>query len=212
MSERARPNLLYIHSDQHNAAVAGCYGDQHVHTPHLDRLAGAGALFTSNYCCSPICVPSRMAMLTGRHPWQNEVWTNSHVLNSGIPTLAHSMGAAGYRPALIGRMHSVGPDQLHGYCERLVGDHSPNFPAFPKISSILGQLHGTAGPERTSLRLAGAGQSGYQVHDEAVTAAAVDWLNRLGVQPSRRRGRRALFAQRWLHVATSALRGAPRRL
>ena len=53
MSERARPNLLYIHSDQHNAAVAGCYGDQHVHTPHLDRLAGAGALFTSNYCCSP---------------------------------------------------------------------------------------------------------------------------------------------------------------
>ncbi len=182
MSERARPNLLYIHSDQHNAAVAGCYGDQHVHTPHLDRLAVAGALFTSNYCCSPICVPSRMAMLTGRHPWQNEVWTNRHVLNSGIPTLAHSMGAAGYRPALIGRMHSVGPDQLHGYCERLVGDHSPNFPAFPKVGAILGQLHGTAGPDRVSIQRAGAGQSGYQVHDEVVTAAAVDWLNRLGVR------------------------------
>ncbi len=180
MSQRSRPNLLYIHSDQHNAAVTGCYGDAQVHTPHLDRLAQGGAHFTSNYCCSPICVPSRMATLSGRHPWQNEVWSNSHVLNSNVPTLAHSMGIAGYRPALIGRMHAVGPDQLHGYCERLVGDHSPNFPGIPTADR--GALQGTAGPERISIRHAGVGQSGYQVHDEAVTAAAVDWLNRLGVR------------------------------
>ena len=180
MPKRARPNLLYIHSDQHNAAVTGCYGDAQALTPNLDRLASAGALFTSTYCCSPICVPSRMATLSGRHPWQNEVWTNNHVLNSGVATLAHSMGAAGYRPALIGRMHSIGPDQLHGYCERLVGDHSPNFPGVPDVSR--GVLHGSAGPARISLQRAGAGQSGYQVHDEAVTAAAVDWLNRLGVR------------------------------
>lgn len=180
MPERARPNLLYIHTDQHNAAVTGCYGDAQAHTPNLDRLARAGALFTSNYCCSPICVPSRMATLSGRHPWQNEVWGNNHVLNSGVPTLAHSMGVAGYRPALIGRMHSIGPDQLHGYSERLVGDHSPNFPGIPTADR--GALQGTAGPERISLQRAGPGQSGYQVHDEAVTAAAVDWLNRLGVR------------------------------
>ena len=121
-----------------------------------------------------------MAMLSGRHPWQNEVWTNSHMLNSGVPTLAHNMGVAGYRPALIGRMHSVGPDQLRGYCERLVGDHSPNFPGATEV--ILGALHGTAGPDRASLQRSGPGQSGYQVHDEAVTAAAVDWLNRLGLR------------------------------
>ena len=180
MSDRSRPNLLYIHSDQHNAAVTGCYGDAHVHTPHLDRLARDGAHFTSTYCCAPICVPSRMATLSGRHPWQNEVWGNNHVLNSSVPTLAHSMGVAGYRPALIGRMHSVGPDQLRGYCERLVGDHSSNFPGIP--TAHRGALQGTAGPERISLRNSGAGQSGYQVHDEDVTAAAVDWLNRLGVR------------------------------
>ena len=180
MHARSRPNLLYIHSDQHNAAVTGCYGDGQVHTPNLDRLARTGAHFTSAYCCSPICVPSRMAMLSGRHPWQNEVWTNGHILNSGVPTLAHSMGVAGYRPALIGRMHSVGPDQLRGYCERLVGDHSPNFPGIPDVSR--GPLHRAAGPDRVSIQRAGAGQSGYEVHDEAVTAAAVDWLNRLGVR------------------------------
>ena len=116
-----RPNLLYIHSDQHNPAVTGCYGDPLVQTPHLDGLAARGVVFDSVYCPSPICVPSRMSMLNGRYPYENEVWTNSHILDSGSPTFAHAMGAAGYNPVLIGRMHSLGPNQLHGYAERLVG-------------------------------------------------------------------------------------------
>ncbi|MEZ4869857.1 MAG: sulfatase-like hydrolase/transferase [Caldilineaceae bacterium] len=180
MSSMQRPNLLYIHTDQHNPYVTGCYGDPLVQTPNLDRLAASGVVFTNTYCNSPICVPSRMAMLTGRHPYQNEVWTNSHVLDSAIPTLAHSMGAAGYHPVMIGRMHSVGPDQLHGYAERLVGDHSPNFPG--GRGPDRGILDGTAGPDRVSLVKSGAGQSAYQVHDEYVTAATVDYLNRLGVK------------------------------
>lgn len=175
-----RPNLLYIHTDQHNPAVLGCAGDPLVETPNLDRLAAGGAIFSNVYCCSPICVPSRMSMLTGRHPYQNQVWTNNHHLDSGIPTLAHSMGAAGYRPVLAGRMHAVGPDQLHGYTERYIGDHSGNFLGGVPVDR--GVLDGTAGPERTSLIRSGAGQSGYQVHDEAVAAAAVDYLNRLGVE------------------------------
>jgi choline-sulfatase len=176
----ARPNLLYIHSDQHNPLVLGCAGDKLIETPNLDRLAAEGVLFSGVYCSSPICVPSRMSMLTGRHPSQNQVWTNNHLLDSGIPTLAHSMGAAGYHPVLIGRMHSVGPDQLHGYAERFVGDHSGNFLGGAPVDR--GVLDGTAGPERVSLTRAGAGQSAYQVHDEDVCAAAVNYFNRLGVQ------------------------------
>ena len=121
------PNLLYIHSDQHNPYVTGCYGDPLVQTPHLDSLAAEGVVLENVYCPSPICVPSRMSMLSGRYPYENAVWTNSHILDSGIPTFAHAMGAAGYQPVLIGRMHSLGPDQLHGYAERLVGDHGPNY-------------------------------------------------------------------------------------
>ena len=109
MSTTQSPNLLYIHSDQHNPYVLGCSGDPLVQTPNLDRLAAGGAIFENVYCPSPICVPSRMATLTGRHPFQNEVWGNSHMLDSGIPTLAHAMGAANYHPVLIGRMHAVGP-------------------------------------------------------------------------------------------------------
>lgn len=180
MTTQPRPNLLYIHTDQHNPYVTGCYGDPLVQTPNLDRLAANGVVFENTYCNSPICVPSRMAMLTGRHPYQNAVWTNSHVLDSGIPTLAHAMGAAGYKPVLIGRMHAVGPDQLHGYAERLVGDHSGNH--IGGRGPDRGVLDGTAGPERVSVVKSGPGQSAYQVHDEYVTAATVDYLNRLGVK------------------------------
>jgi choline-sulfatase len=175
-----RPNILHILSDQHSPFVAHCYGDSVVQTPNLDRLAARGARFDAAYCPSPICVPSRASMLTGRHPYQNECWNNSHILDSGIPTFAHALGAAGYRTAVVGRMHSLGPDQLRGYSERLIGDHSPNFegnPAPPR-----GLLDGTAGPARVSLTNSGVGQGGYQVHDEYVTAAAVDWLNRRGIE------------------------------
>ena len=87
-----RPNLLYIHSDQHNPAVTGCYGDPLVQTPHLDGLAARGVVFDNVYCPSPICVPSRMSMLNGRYPYENEVWTNNHILDPGSPTFAHAMG------------------------------------------------------------------------------------------------------------------------
>jgi choline-sulfatase len=178
MSER--PNLLYLHSDQHSPFVMGAYGDPLVQTPNLDRLAQRGVVLDGCYCPSPICVPSRMSALTGRYPHENRVWTNSHILDSATPTLAHAMGAGGYRPALVGRMHSVGPDQLHGYAERLVGDHGPNQPGGRGANH--GSLTGTAGPARVSLEKSGAGQSAYQVHDEDVTAAAVNWLDRYGVR------------------------------
>jgi len=174
------PNLLYLHSDQHSAFVLGCCGDSLVHTPNLDRLAARGVVLDSTYCPSPICVPSRMSTLAGRHPHQIGVWTNNHILDAAIPTFAHAMGAAGYRPVLVGRMHAVGPDQLHGYADRLVGDHGPNHLGGGGVDH--GELAGTAGPARVSLEKSGPGQSAYQVHDEDVAAAAVNHLNQLGVR------------------------------
>ena len=176
----SKPNLLYIHSDQHDPYVTGCYGDKVVQTPNLDSLAANGVVFENCYCPSPICVPSRMSMLSGRYPFENEVWTNSHILNSSIPTFAHAMGAGGYDPVLVGRMHSNGPDQLHGYAQRLVGDHGPNHSGGGGVNH--GMLSGTAGPARVSLTKSGIGQSAYQVHDEDVTAATVAYLDRLGVK------------------------------
>ena len=113
-------------------AVIGAYGDEIVDTPNLDRLAANGAIFTGAYCGSPICVPSRTALVTGRYPYETEVWTNDQILSSAVPTYAHSLGAAGYDPVQIGRMHFNGMDQLHGFSRRYVGDHSPNYPGSPR--------------------------------------------------------------------------------
>ena len=71
MTQDTRPNVLFIQSDQHCAAVTGCYGDPIVQTPNLDRLAARGVVMDSAYCASPICVPSRSSLLTGRHPFEN---------------------------------------------------------------------------------------------------------------------------------------------
>ena len=174
-----RPNILFIQSDQHGAAVTGCYGDPLAQTPHLDGLAARGVVLDNVYCASPLCVPSRSSLLTGRYPYENHVWTNRHILDSGTPTFAHAMGAAGYKPVQIGRMHFLGPDQLHGYAVRLVGDHGPNYPGGRPADH--GMLDGTAGPHRVSLEKSGHGQNAYQVHDEYVTNATVDYINRLGV-------------------------------
>jgi len=178
MPSTKQPNLLYIHSDQHAAAVAACYGDPLVQTPNLDRLAKEGVVLENVYCPSPLCTPSRMSMFSGRFPYENQVWTNYHCLDSGIPTLAHALGAAGYQPILFGRMHSIGPDQLRGYAERYVGDHCSNYTESSNVDH--GELQGTQGPKRVSLIKSGSGQNAYQVHDEDVTQETVAYINQLG--------------------------------
>jgi len=169
-----RPNLLFLFSDQHAQRVAGCYGDATGATPNLDRLAAEGIVFDNVYCPSPLCVPSRMAMLTARHPYEQECWTNDDYLRSDAPTWVHGVGAAGYRPVLAGRLHSMGPDQLHGYAERMVGDHSPNWGGVPRHD--LGVLDKANDPWRESLERSGIGQSAYQVKDADTASAACTFL------------------------------------
>ncbi len=170
----SKPNILFLMSDQHTQKVTGCYGDDVVSTPHLDRLAARGVAFDNAYCPSPICTPSRMSLLTGRWPSTQSCWTNADMLASDIPTYLHGLGAAGYAPALAGRLHSIGPDQLHGYVQRLVGDHSSNWVG--ATTHDMGVLNRTNDPFRVSLERSGKGQSSYELHDVDVADAASDWL------------------------------------
>ena len=115
-----QPNIIFILSDQHAFNVLGCTGDDIVRTPHLDKLASEGVVFKNTYTPSPICVPARMSLLTGKFPSSQQCWTNSDALSSDTPTTAHALGAAGYSPTLVGRMHAIGPDQLHGYAKLVI--------------------------------------------------------------------------------------------
>ena len=185
-----RPNILFLLSDQHSYKVAGCYGDALGATPNIDRIARHGVTFDNAYCASPICTPSRMSLLTGQWPHKQSCWTLEDQLASDLPTYAHALGAAGYRTILAGRMHSIGPDQLHGFSERHIGDCSPNWLGAGRQD--LGVLAGAQGPSApaaggeavraVSISRSGRGQSGYEVVDDATTDAACTRLAELGAE------------------------------
>ncbi|MFM7568791.1 MAG: sulfatase-like hydrolase/transferase, partial [Betaproteobacteria bacterium] len=101
------------------------YGHRQVQAPHLAALASQGIVFDRAYCNSPICAPSRFSMMTGRLPSRIGVYDNGSEFPSAIPTIAHYLGRAGYSTTLCGKMHFVGPDQLHGYEERLITEIYP---------------------------------------------------------------------------------------
>ncbi len=169
-----RPHVILIISDQHARAIMGCQGDPYIRSPHLDSLAEGAVRCTAAYAPSPLCVPSRMAMLCGRMPMDNGIHHNSQTLASHVPTIAHSMAAAGYRTVLCGRMHFVGPDQRHGYHHRLVGDHTRTSPALREMP--MGLFDGSTGQDGRCLDHSGAGRSTVMAYDEAVTNAACQYL------------------------------------
>ena len=112
-------------ADQLAAGHLPVYGHPVVQTPTLSRLAAEGAVFDSAYCASPLCAPSRAAMLTGRLPSRIGVYDNAAELAAETPTFVHLLRAAGYSTTLAGKMHFVGPDQLHGFEQRLTSDVYP---------------------------------------------------------------------------------------
>ncbi len=171
-----QPNILFIISDQHAPTVMGCAGDRVVRTPHLDALAARGVRFENAYCGAPLCVPSRMTMLTGRHCSDIGVWSNSCYLGSDVPTFAHSLGAAGYETVLCGRMHFIGPDQRHGFHRRIIGDVAAYGPGGGRGASLGERMAGASGQTYPAVAISGAGRTAYQAYDEAVGATAREFL------------------------------------
>jgi len=119
------PNVLLLMVDQLAAAWLPAYGHRVVRAPHLDALAAESVVFDSAYCASPLCQPSRAAMLSGALPSRTGVFDNAAEMPASLPTVAHRLRLAGYRTCLAGKMHFVGPDQLHGFEERLTTDVYP---------------------------------------------------------------------------------------
>ncbi|MBX7164923.1 MAG: sulfatase [Pirellulales bacterium] len=101
----ARPNILFIFSDDHAAQAISAYGSKLIQTPHLDRLAQEGMIFRNCFCTNSICAPSRAVVLTGKHSHLNGVLDNSKRFDGNQPNVAKLLRAAGYQTALIGKWH-----------------------------------------------------------------------------------------------------------
>ena len=118
-------NILLIQCDQLAAAFLPVYGNRVAVTPNLDRLAQRSAVFESAYCNFPLCAPSRFSMLSGHLASTIGAYDNGAEFPSSIPTFAHYLRSMGYQTCLVGKMHFVGADQLHGFEERLTTDIYP---------------------------------------------------------------------------------------
>ena len=122
---KSQPNILIIMADQLAAKALGCYGNREVMSPHIDRLASEGVLFENAYTSSPLCTPARYAFMTGQNISRCKGYDNASYMAATQPTFAHYLRRAGYRTCLSGKMHFIGPDQLHGFEERLTTDIYP---------------------------------------------------------------------------------------
>lgn len=102
---KARPNFLFIITDQHRADHLGCYGNPVVRTPHIDSLAARGARFDRFYVANPVCQPNRASLMTGRMPSLHGVRHNGIPLSLDHVTFVELLAAAGYRTGLVGKSH-----------------------------------------------------------------------------------------------------------
>jgi choline-sulfatase len=112
-------------ADQMVPTALPFHGHPITRTPAMSALAESGVVFDSAYTASPLCSPARASFMTGLLPSQTHTYDNAAEFASEIPTFAHYLRGLGYRTVLSGKMHFCGPDQLHGFEERLTTDIYP---------------------------------------------------------------------------------------
>lgn len=143
-----RPNIVLILADDLGYGELGCYGQQVIRTPNLDRMAEGGMRFTQFYAGATVCAPSRSVLMTGQHQGHTRVRGNAgaehpqaQALRPEDVTVAKLLQSAGYRTALIGKwgLGDVGPaetglprkqgfDEFLGYLnQQHAHNHFPDF-------------------------------------------------------------------------------------
>ncbi|MGW1342831.1 sulfatase-like hydrolase/transferase [Kribbella sp. NPDC002412] len=173
-----RPNILVVLSDEHTASAAGWAGHPQVRTPHLDRLAAQSVSFDRAYTNSPMCVPSRLSLMTGKYVHQIGAWDNGVIPGPDFRSWGHHL--RDYQTVIAGRTHFNGPDRLLGFDRRLTDDldcwvdHSGR----PPRRTAEWQR-----PTNSHVTEHGAGDHVHTRHDVAATDAALDFLSDPGPQP-----------------------------
>jgi len=139
-------NVIYILADDLGYGDLGCYGQQLIQTPHLDRMASEGMRFTQHYAGTSVSAPSRAALMTGLHTGHTHIRGNYEIspegqapLKEGTFTIGHLMQKAGYTTGLFGKWglgypgsgsepNDMGFDEFYGYvCQRQAHDAYPEF-------------------------------------------------------------------------------------
>ena len=165
-------NLLFIISDQHQAAALGCAGHPLVQTPHLDALAESGTRFRNAYTNCAICVPARASLATGRYVHEIGNWDNGLPYDGVIPSWMHRLRDNGRTIDTIGKLHFRGGDD-YGFTREIEALHVVGGIGDPAMGIRDGSL---TRESRIGIDEAGPGDSTYQQYDIRNRENAIRWL------------------------------------
>ena len=155
----ARPNIVYIMTDDHTAQMMSCYGHSPIQTPNLDRLAHEGVRFTNSFVANSLSGPSRACMLTGKFSHKNGFTNNEHgIFDGSQQTMPKLMQQAGYQTAIIGKWHLVSTPTGFDHWDILQGQGEYYNPTF---------LHQDGTQSR---------ETGYCT--DVITDKAIQWMER----------------------------------
>ncbi len=139
----ARPNIIFIFTDDHAYQAIGAYGSKINKTPNIDRLANEGLLFRNAFVTNSICAPSRAVILTGKHSHLNGVIDNGSRFDSTQQTFPKLLQQAGYQTAMVGKWHLKTQPTGFDYWKVLPGQghyYNPDFRTPDGIQRIEGYV------------------------------------------------------------------------
>jgi choline-sulfatase len=179
MPETRPTNLLFICSDEHTRKALGCYGASFVKTPNLDALAARGTRFTNAYTNTPICVPARACLATGRYAHRIDSWDNATpYVGTEAPSWGHRLTEQGHRVTTIGKLHYRKVDDPSGFPEQRLPMH-----VLDGVGDLYGLLRGempVRPQSRNQVLDAHAGEVEYTRYDRAIAQEAAQWLREAG--------------------------------
>ena len=166
-------HLLFIVSDQHQAAAMGCAGHALVQTPNLDRLAESGTRFSNAYTPCAICVPARATLATGQYVHQIGNWDNGFPYDGGVKSWMHLLKESGYLIDSIGKLHFRSAEDDNGFTREIEPLHVVEGVGDPFSGIRDGSL---TRDSRGGIDEAGPGPSTYQAYDIRNRDNAIRWL------------------------------------
>lgn len=167
-------NVLFLMADEHLATALSCLGHPIVQTPNLDRLAARGTCFINAYTPSPICVPARASVATGRYVHQQNYWDNAHAYDGRFSGWGQVLQGAGISTTSIGKLHYRREEDATGFDHQILPMH-----IFKGIGQVWGSVRNPLPRSREGggmLGDIGAGISKYNQYDIKVADAAATWL------------------------------------